>query len=97
MDGSHKQRRVKEAKTHMVHKLHDSIYTKWKAGENGVRSQNNDNSENCGFCFLFWVLGGVECEPGGKSLFCTIMICSLFSLCSEKGYMEKKKIQSSYH
>lgn len=33
MDGSQKQHRVKEAKTHMVHKLHDSIYTKWKAGQ----------------------------------------------------------------
>ena len=42
MDGSHKQHRVKEAKTHMVHKLHDSISIEWKDRQNSVRSQNND-------------------------------------------------------
>ena len=95
MDGSHKQHRVKEAKTHMVHKLHDSIYIKWKYRQNSVRSQNNDSAENWGFCFLFWVLHGVECKPGEKLLICTITICSLFSLCSEKCYMKKNTKQIS--
>ena len=89
MDGPHKQHRVKEAKTHMVHKLHDSIYIKWKYRQNSVRSQNNDSAENWGFCFLFSVLHGVEYKPGEKLLICTITICSLFSLCSEKCYMKK--------
>ena len=46
MDGSHKQHRVKEAKTLMVYKLYDSIYIKWKDRQNSVRSQNNDSAEN---------------------------------------------------
>lgn len=46
MDGSHKQHRVKEAKTHMVHKLHDSISISGKDRQNSVRSQNNDSAES---------------------------------------------------
>ena len=86
MDGSHKQHRVKEAKTHMVHKLHDSISIEWKDRQNSVRSQNNDSAENCSFCFLFWVLHGAECKPGEKSL-----IGSLFSLFRKMLYGKKKK------
>lgn len=91
MDGSHKQHRVKEAKTHMVHKLHDSIYTKWKAGQIVLEARitttprTADSVSSSGS----WV------EWSVKSLLCIIMICSLFFLCSEKGYMKKNTKQVS--